>query len=75
MTLTRFRIMNFRNCRDVSLEIRKMHALVGTNNAAKCYVLQVFHFMSNPSSRIVNDRNAAGFSVDQGSGKKRSMLE
>jgi len=75
MRLTRIRIMNFRSCRDVSLEIREMHALVGTNNAGKYYVLRVLDFLFNPSSRTLNDRNTAGFGVDQEPGRMRSMLE
>ena len=42
MRLTSIRILNFRSCRDVSLEISGMHALVGANNAGKSSVLGVF---------------------------------
>ena len=57
MRLTSVRILNFRSCRDVSLEISGMHALVGANNAGKSSVLRALDFLFNPSTRTLNEES------------------
>lgn len=57
MKLTQLRIQNFRSCRDVSLEITNMHALVGANNAGKSTVLRALDFLFNPSTRSLNEES------------------
>lgn len=55
MKLSQLRIINFRSCRDVSLQISGMHALVGANNAGKSTVLRALDFLFNPSSKTLNE--------------------
>lgn len=57
MKLTQLRIRNFRSCRDVSLEIGNMHALVGANNAGKSTVLRALDFLFNPSIKSLNEES------------------
>lgn len=57
MKLTHLRIQNFRSCREVSLEIENMHALVGANNAGKSSVLRALEFLFNPSSKLLNEES------------------
>ena len=55
MKLTFLRIQNFRPCRDITLEIGSMHALVGANNAGKSAVLRALDFLFNPSTKSLNE--------------------
>lgn len=57
MKLTQIRIQNFRACRNISLEIGSMHALVGANNAGKSTVLRALDFLFNPSTRCLNEES------------------
>jgi len=57
MKLTRLRILNFRSCRDVTLEIGGMHALVGANNSGKSTVLRALGFLFNPSTKTLNEES------------------
>lgn len=57
MRLTQLRIQNFRSCRDISLEIGSMHALVGANNAGKSTVLRALDFLFNPSAKSLNEES------------------
>jgi putative ATP-dependent endonuclease of OLD family len=57
MKLTQLRIQNFRSCRDVSLEIGNMQALVGANNAGKSAVLRALDFLFNPSTKSLNEES------------------
>jgi putative ATP-dependent endonuclease of the OLD family len=57
MKLSHIRIQNFRSCRDVSLEIGGMHALVGANNAGKSSVLRALDFLFNPSNKSLNEES------------------
>ena len=57
MRLTQLRIQNFRSCRDISLEIGSMHALVGANNAGKSTVLRALDFFFNPSAKSLNEES------------------
>src|SRR6266568_5876077 len=57
MKLTQIRIQNFRSCRDVTLQIGDMHALVGANNAGKSAVLRALDFLFNPSTKALNDES------------------
>ncbi len=57
MKLTRLHIQNFRSCREVSLEIGNMHALVGANNAGKSSVLRALDFLFNPSAKLLNEES------------------
>lgn len=57
MKLTRLRILNFRSCRDVTLEIGGMHALVGANNSGKSTVLRALDFLFNPSTKTLNEES------------------
>jgi len=54
MKLTNVRIQNFRSCRDVSIEVGGMHALVGANNAGKSSILRALDFLFNPSTKSLN---------------------
>ncbi|MFO8089101.1 MAG: ATP-dependent endonuclease [Desulfatiglandaceae bacterium] len=57
MKLIQLRIQNFRSCRNISLEIGGMHALVGANNAGKSTVLRALDFLFNPSSKSLNEES------------------
>ena len=57
MKLVYIRIHNFRSCRDVSLEIGDMHALVGANNAGKSSVLRALDFLFNPSTKSLTEES------------------
>ncbi len=57
MKLAYLHIQNFRSCRDVSLEIGSMHALVGANNAGKSSVLRALDFLFNPSTKSLNEES------------------
>src|SRR3990167_5529236 len=57
MKLTNVRIQNFRSCKDVSLEVGGMHALVGANNAGKSSVLRALDFLFNPSTKSLNEES------------------
>ncbi len=55
MRLKRVTIRNFRSCRDVTLHVNSMHALVGANNAGKSTILRALDFFFNPSTRQLNE--------------------
>lgn len=57
MKLAHLRIQNFRSCRDVFLEIKNMHALVGANNAGKSAVLRALDFLFNPSIKSLSEES------------------
>ncbi len=57
MKLTHIHIRNFRACKDVSLKLGSMHALVGSNNAGKSTVLRALEFLFNPSTRSLNEES------------------
>lgn len=55
MRLKTLRIVNFRCCKDVTVEFGAMHALVGANNAGKSTILRALEFLLNPSTAKVSD--------------------
>jgi len=57
MKLTCLHIQNFRSCRNVSLQIGNMHALVGANNAGKSSVLRALDFLFNPSTKLLDEES------------------
>ena len=57
MKLINLRIQNFRSCRDITLDIGSMHALVGANNAGKSTVLRALDFCFNPSTKCLNEES------------------
>lgn len=57
MKLTKVRILNYRSCKDVPLEIDGIHALVGANNAGKSSVLRALDFLFNPSVKSLNEES------------------
>lgn len=57
MKLTYLHIQNFRSCRNVSLQIDDMHALVGANNAGKSSVLRALDFLFNPSTKLLDEES------------------
>ena len=57
MKLSQIDILNFRSCRDVSLGVGNMHALVGANNAGKSCVLRALDFLFNPSTKSLNEES------------------
>jgi len=57
MKLTQLRIQNFRSCREISLEIGAIRALVGSNNAGKSTVLRALDFLFNPSTKSLNEES------------------
>jgi putative ATP-dependent endonuclease of OLD family len=57
MKLTKIRILSYRSCKDISLGIDSMHALVGANNAGKSSVLRSLEFLFNPSTKALNEES------------------
>ncbi len=57
MKLTHLRIVNFRSCRDMTLDIGGLHALVGANNAGKSSVLRALDFLFNPSTKTLTEES------------------
>ncbi|WP_075353383.1 AAA family ATPase [Desulfovibrio sp. DV] len=57
MRLINLKIQNFKSCRDVSIQILDMHALVGANNAGKSTILKALDFLFNPSTKNLNDES------------------
>lgn len=57
MKLSSIRIQNYRSCRDISLDLGSMHALVGANNAGKSTVLRALDFLFNPSTKTLNEES------------------
>lgn len=57
MKLTHIRIQNFRSCRDITLLIGDMHALVGANNSGKSTILRALDFLFNPSVKRLNEES------------------
>lgn len=55
MKLKWIRIQNFRSCRDVTIHVDSMHALVGANNAGKSTILRALDFFFNPSTRQLGE--------------------
>lgn len=55
MKLTHLRIENYRSCKDVTLELSEMHALVGANNAGKSSILRALDFLFNPSVTKIDE--------------------
>jgi len=54
MKLIKLRIKNYRVCRDVSLDLGNLHALIGGNNTGKSTVLRALDFFFNPSVRTLD---------------------
>jgi putative ATP-dependent endonuclease of OLD family len=57
MKLSQIRIQNFRSCRDVTLYLDGLHALVGTNNAGKSCILRALDFLFNPATRSLSEES------------------
>lgn len=55
MRLKWVRIRNYRACRDVTVDIGSMHALVGANGAGKSTILRALDFLFNPSKAKLDD--------------------
>jgi len=55
MKLKWIRIQNFRSCRDVTIHVNSMHALIGANNAGKSTILRALDFLFNPSTRQLGE--------------------
>jgi predicted ATP-dependent endonuclease of OLD family len=55
MKLLKVRILNFRSCKDVQLDINGLHAIVGSNNAGKSTILKALDFFFNPSTKSLNE--------------------
>lgn len=60
MRLTGLRIQNFRSCKDVTLWVSSIHALVGANNAGKSTILKALEFLFNPSIKQINEESFWG---------------
>ena len=55
MKLSYFKILNFKSCRNVELNIDRLHALVGSNNAGKSNILHALDFLFNPSVKKLSE--------------------
>jgi hypothetical protein len=57
MRLTQLHIQNFKSCKDLTLQIGAIHALVGANNAGKSSVLRALDFLFNPSTKTLSEES------------------
>jgi len=57
MKLKTLRILNFRCCKEVTIELGSMHALVGANNAGKSTILKALDLLFNPSTSKISDES------------------
>ncbi|MCH6255588.1 ATP-dependent endonuclease [Puniceicoccaceae bacterium K14] len=55
MKLNKICIQNFKSCKNITLELGDLHALVGSNNAGKSTILKALDFLFNPSTRSLNE--------------------
>lgn len=55
MKLAKLRIENFRCCKDLTIDLGAMHALVGANNAGKSTILKALDFLFNQSVTKISE--------------------
>lgn len=55
MRLSYVRILNFKSCRKVEINVSGLHALVGSNNAGKSNILHALDFLFNPSVKKLSE--------------------
>lgn len=55
MRLSYVRILNFKSCRNVEINVSGLHALVGSNNAGKSNILHALDFLFNPSVKKLSE--------------------
>ncbi len=55
MKLKWVQIKNYRSCKDVTINISSMQALVGANNAGKSSIIRALDFLFNPSTTKVDE--------------------
>lgn len=65
MKLKQLRIVHYRCCLDLEINVESMHALVGANNAGKSTILRAMDFLFNPSSSKVNEECFSGKDTSQ----------
>jgi len=53
--LSYVRILNFKSCRKVEINVSGLHALVGSNNAGKSNILHALDFLFNPSVKKLSE--------------------
>jgi predicted ATP-dependent endonuclease of OLD family len=66
MRMTSLKIQNFRCCKDVTLKIDSLHALVGANNAGKSTILKALDLLFNPSTTKVSEESFWHKDISQG---------
>lgn len=57
MNLKKVVIKNYRSCKDASIELGPMHAIVGANNAGKSTILRALDFLFNPSTTKIDSES------------------
>ena len=57
MKLKYVRIKNYRSCKDVYIELRGLHALVGANGSGKSSVLRALDFLFNPANGKIDEES------------------
>jgi putative ATP-dependent endonuclease of the OLD family len=60
MKLKQLVIMNFRCCKNISIDFGSMHALVGANNAGKSTILHALDLLFNPSTPKLSEESFWG---------------
>ena len=57
MKLKYVRIKNYRSCKDVCIELKGLHALVGANGSGKSSVLRALDFLFNPANGKIDEES------------------
>ena len=65
MKLKRVLIKNYRSCKDVSLQMGPMQALVGANNAGKSSIIRALDVLFNPSITKVDKETFWNGDIEQ----------
>ena len=57
MKLKYVRIKNYRSCKDVYIELKGLHSLVGANGSGKSSVLRALDFLFNPANGKIDEES------------------
>lgn len=55
MNLRKLKIQNYRSAKDLVIDIKDLHAIVGANNSGKSTILKAIDLLINPSTRKVDE--------------------
>jgi len=55
MRLSEVRIRNYRSCRNITVHLEHLHAIIGANNSGKSSILRALDFFFNPSTKQIDE--------------------